>query len=256
MFTKKTLDFLRRAGSQKSVDWLDDHKGEHRELIVEPMTELALGLLARLGRLPEARGYKFPVRGFGRLRRAKHKVARGGIAYRDFVHMSASRPSKSLFDQNPTLYFYMSPKETFAGAGMYEPSSRQVKQIRAWIDTDPGELVRLLKSRPFKTEFANGLETEKRVKTNPRAYSPDHRHIEWLRLQAYYVTQKFTQRELLSREFTDLLAESWKQGLRLNAVLDEALSDWNHTLAPAEDVASDESSDEGDAGGVLWDDRL
>lgn len=250
-FTKKTTDFLKQAASQTDPKWLDRHKKEHEAYVQEPLRELAFYLARKLER--EARGTKFPRRGFGRLRRPKHKVAPGRPAYRDWVHLQASRPSKSLFDMNPGFYFYLSAKECFSGAGLYEPSSRQIKQIRQWIDTDPAPLVRLLKQKSFARVFPGGLETDKILKTFPRSYPPEHKHIEWLRLQAYYVTASFSRKELYSAEFKDLVLETWKQGLKLNAVLEDALSDWNH-VAP-EDANEDLASTEDDSAD-LWDDRL
>lgn len=251
-FTKKTTDFLKLAGTQTSPKWLDQHKKEFEAVVQKPLRDLAFHLANGLSK--EARGYKFPLRGFGRLRRPKHKVGRGQPAYRDWVHLQASRPSNSMFDTNPGLYFYMSAKECFAGSGLYDPSSRQIKQIRAWIDNDAQPLQRVLKQKAFAREYPDGLETEKMLKTFPRLYSPDHKHIEWLRLQAYYVTRSFSRKEVYSSEFPDLILESWRQGLKLNVVLEEALSDWNYTIAPedAVDEPSDDSVEETD----LWDDRL
>jgi len=255
-FTKKTTEFLKRAGSQTSPKWLDQSKKEFESVIQTPLRDLAFHLAHGLTK--EARGYKFPLRGFGRLRRPKHKVGRGDPAYRDWVHLQASRPSKSIFDTNPGLYFYLSAKECFAGAGLYDPSSRQIKQIRAWIDNDARPLQRILKQKSFAREFPDGLETDKKLKTFPRLYSSDHKHIEWLRLQAYYVTRSFSRKEVYSSEFPDLVLEAWRQGLKLNTVLEDALSDWNHTLAPEEasEGASDENNDESLETADLWDDRL
>jgi uncharacterized protein (DUF2461 family) len=253
-FTKKTTDFLKLAGAQTNPKWLDSHKKEHLEYVQEPLRELAIYLGSKLK--TEARGYKFPVRGFGRLRKPQHKIVRGQPAFRDWVKLQAARPSKSLFDTNPGFYFFVSAKECFTGAGHYEPSSRQIKQIRQWIDNDPSSLVKLLKHKHFAGIFPDGLETEKILKTFPRNYAVDHKHIEWLRLQAYYVNATFARKALYSSEFKDLVLESWRQGLRLNNVIEDALSEWNH-VAPEdapEDLASDAALDE--TSGDLWDDRL
>jgi hypothetical protein len=104
-FSKKTIDFLIKAHEQKSMTWLDKHKAEHEDLLIHPVRELALSLAVSLERKPEARGYKFPRRGFGRLRCPQRWVTRGQPAYRDWIHIQASRPSKSIFDDNPGLYF-------------------------------------------------------------------------------------------------------------------------------------------------------
>ncbi len=252
-FTKKTTDFLKTAGAQTNPKWLDQHKQEHKAFVQEPLRELAFYLAQNLGR--EARGYKFPLRGFGRLRKPERKVHPGQPAFRNWVKLQASRPSKSIFDMNPGFYFFLSAKDCFSGAGLYEPSSRQIKQLRQWIDNDPSTLVKLLKQKQFARVFGDGLETDKILKTFPRAYSPDHKHIAWLRLQAYYVNATFTRKELYSSEFKDLVLESWRQGLRLNDLLEAALAE-SIEVAPEDardDLAGEESFEET---GDLWDDRL
>jgi uncharacterized protein (TIGR02453 family) len=250
-FSKKSLDFLETAGKQTSPEWLDEHKVEHEAYVVEPLRELNLYLSKTLSKLPEARGYRFPKRGFGRLRRPSHKIGPGDPAYRDWVHLQPSRPSASRFDENPGLYFFVSPKRIFSGGGLYMPSSRQIKKLRLWIDDDPSEMASLFKSRAFNARFPKGFETGKCVKTFPRGYSPDHPRISWLKLQAYYVTREYSKKEFYSGEFKDLLTEDWRQALRFNEVLYQALQqDIWHSQSQYEEP------DEPIENVELWDDRL
>jgi uncharacterized protein (TIGR02453 family) len=253
-FTKKTIDFLKEASEQTSPDWLKKHKKEHEEFVISPLRSLTFYLIQELSKDPASRGYKFPRRGFGRLRRPASRVGRGEPAYRNFVHIRAARPSKSIFDENPGLYFYLSPEEIFAGGGLYEASSRQVKKVRAWLADDPKEMIDLLRSKTFKREFPNGFETEKVLKTFPRFYPQDHKRIEWLRLQAFYVLKDYTKRELYSSEFKDLILENWRQVLRFNGILEDVLNAETDGFqaAPAVEEEPEESSSSED----LWDDRL
>ncbi len=253
----KTIDFLAAAGAEPSPDWLKKHKKEHEEYLVQPLTALAEHLNAKLGRTKETVGYRFPVRGFGRLRRPKHKVQRGEAAYRNWVHLKASRPSGSLFDENPGLYFYLSNEEVFAGGGLYDASSRQVKELRAWLAESPRELTSLFQSKPFKNVFPRGFETKKSLKTFPRFYPQDHKRIDWLRLQAFYVTQKFTRKQFLSAEFKDLVTENWRQTLRLNALLFAHITadPWKPSR-PVEELPESMDEDIVERPTDLWDERL
>lgn len=247
---------MKVAGSEPSIDWLEEHEAEHNGLLAEPLKQLAFYLTGELAGEKEARGYKFPRRGFGRLRRPSHKVQPGQPAYRNWVHLQASRPSRSRFDDNPGLYFYLSSERAFAGGGLYEPSSRQIKQMRMWIADDPSELDALFKDRKFRKVFPNGFETDKAVKTFPRSYPQDHERIAWLKLQAYYVKRSFTKKELYSSEFPELVTEVWKQTLRFNEIIYEALNTdiWN----PQQLVTSEinDSDEEPTSRQDLWDDRL
>ena len=251
-FTKKTLEFLATAGAQTSPRWLDKHKKEHEEYVVRPLSALAHHLAENMRYTKEAWQYRFPVRGFGRLRRPKHKIKRGQAAYRNWVHLRGVRPSKSLFDENPGLYFYLSDKEVFAGGGLYDATSRQVKQIRAWLAEDPKDLKLLFASKTFKRIFPSGFENKKILKTYPRFYPQDHKRIEWLRLQAFYVTQSFTKKEFYSESFKDLVLENWQQTLKFNELLSAhfVIDEYR----PSSKAAFDDEDSPPQA--ELWDERL
>lgn len=252
-FTKKTLEFLATAGAETSPDWLKKHKKEHEEYLVQPLSALAEYLADHLRATKEARGYRFPLRGFGRLRRPKNKVERGEPAYRNWVHLRAARPSKSLFDENPGLYFYLSNEDVFAGGGLYDASSRQIKQLRAWLAEDPRDLKALFASKSFKNVFPRGFETKKSLKTFPRSYPQDHKRIAWLKLQAYFVTLKYNKKLLFSEGFKDLVLENWEQSLRLNALLSEhfTIDDWRPSRSNADSVDEEPGLEP-----ELWDERL
>lgn len=243
------MDFLATAGRETSPDWLKKHKKEHDELVVQPLGALAQYLYENLRAVKEARGYKFPVRGFGRLRRPKHKVEPGDPAYRNWVHLQASRPSKSIFDDNPGLYFYLSGEEVFAGGGLYDASSHQIRQLRGWLAEDPKELNNLFKSKRFKTLFPQGFEKKKSLKTYPRFYPQDHKRIDWLRLQAFYVTQRFTKKEFASAGFPDMVLENWLQTLRLNELFYAHLTEREWKRPANEEEVLESAPD-------FWDERL
>lgn len=262
-FSKSTIDFLQTAGNQKSESWLDKKKDQHEEVLVEPLKDLALFLGSKLSGGVETRGYKFPKRGFGRLRRPSHKIEPGQPAYRDWVHLSASRPSTSRFDDNPGLYFYASPERIFSGGGLYAPSSRQIKKLRAVFANDISEFEDLFKDRAFKKEFPRGFESDKKLKTFPRDYPNDHENIEWLRLQAFYVKRDYTKKEFYSKNFRDLVLENWRQCLRVNELLEQALAVdlWDlgagrGRSAEADDESPIEIDEPEDTTTDLWDDRL
>lgn len=259
-FTKKTLDFLASAGTQTSPDWLKANSSAHKELVIAPLAALAAHLVRGLAGSPDARGYKLPRRGFGRLRRPSHKVQPGHPAYRNWVQLQSARARTSIFDDNPRLYFYASPTSIYAGGGVDEPSSRQIKRIRAWLADEPEALVSLLKSRAFKKQFPDGFDQERILKTLPRHYPPTHPRIQWLRLQAFWMQRSFTKKEFYSAEFADLVLENWRQTLLFNEQLFEALDTSNDHIpfVPARDADDEDVEDEDETPdrNELWDERL
>jgi uncharacterized protein (DUF2461 family) len=139
--------------------------------------------------------------------------------------MSASRDSGSLYEDLPGLIFHFSTQDIYSAGGLYMPSSRQVKQIRAWIAEDASALEALFRDRSFKKRFKD-LGDERQLKTFPRGYPIDHPKMKWLKLTGWYVWRPFTKKEFFSAHFHELLAEDWRQILKLNAVLDRYTGSW------------------------------
>ncbi len=100
-FSKKTLDFLVKAGKQKSPSWLEKNMEEYEKVLRGPFIELAE--LVKKDLQPFARDYHFPSKGLARIKRPDFKVAGGQSQYKDWISMMASRPSKSRFESNPHL---------------------------------------------------------------------------------------------------------------------------------------------------------
>jgi len=221
-FSKQSLDFIRKASRQKKHEWLDRNREEYEEVLVEPTRALMEAVGRDLRR--EAPGYRFPTRSFARIRRSADRAKAQGM-YKDWIGIQVSRDSGSMFEDLPGLYLHFSAKEVFTAGGLYMPSSRQVKQIRAWIAEDASALEKLLKDRKFRSRFKE-LGDERKLKTFPRGYPEDHPRIEWLKLTGWYVWRAVPKREFFSPRFHEILAGDWRQVLRLNAVLDRYLASW------------------------------
>lgn len=221
-FTPKSLAFLERAHKQKNPEWLDRNREEYLEVLVEPTRHLVAQVKRELG--DAARHYRFPSRGFARLRRSGDRARKYGALFRDYVGVQGSRDSGSRFEDLPGLYFHLSPKDIFSAGGLYTPSARQVKRMRLWIDQDPGALEEVLSSRAFKKVYALGLGDERKLKTKPRDYPIDHPRIEWLKLTGYYVWRPLPKKVFYSSELPSVLSRDWAQVLRLNSVLDRYLA--------------------------------
>ena len=222
-FSQKSIDFIVKAARQKKPDWLDRNRAEYEEVLVEPMRHLVTSASKLLK--GEAPGYRFPTRSFARLKRGGERDPGKG-PFKDWVNVSVSRDSESLYEGPPNLYFHIDEEDVLSAGGLYMPSSRQTKQIRAWIAQDASELDRLLKDRKFREVFKEGLGDERKLKTKPRDYPIDHPRIEMLKLTGFYVWRPFKKKEFFSKDFPEILAGDWRQVLRLNAVLDEYTASW------------------------------
>lgn len=221
-FTQKSIDFITKASRQKRPEWLDKNRAEYEDLLVNPMRALVEHQARALK--SEAPGYRFPTRSFARIRR---NIARdpGSAPFRNWVAVSISRDSESLYDSLPNLYFELNAEDLLSAGGLYVPSADQTKHIRRWIAEDPSALEALLEDKDFKKIY-KGLGDERVLKTKPRDYPIDHPKIEWLRLSAWYVWRPFSKKVVFSKHFNEVLTGDWMQVLRLNRILERYISTW------------------------------
>jgi uncharacterized protein (TIGR02453 family) len=224
-YSQKSIEFIKKAKRQKRPLWLDKNRAEYEDVLVEPTRVLMTQVARALKK--EAPGYRFPSRNFARIRRSADRAAAQGT-YKDWIGMNASRDSGSMYEDLPGLYFHFDTSDVFSAGGLYMPSSKQVKQIRAWIAEDASALDRLFKDRAFAKRFKD-FGNERQLKTFPRGYPIDHPRMKWLKLTGWYVWNEFTKKQFFSASFHELLTEDWRQVLKLNRVLDRYISTWPGT---------------------------
>ena len=226
-FSQQSLDFLLKAGRQKKVDWLEKNKAEYNEVLRLPFIELAEYIKQELK--PQARGYHFPTKGLGRLKRANFKVAAGVPLYKNWISMIASRPSQSRFESNPHLFFGIFPDENqiLVAGGHYTPTSQQTRLIREAISKDSDPFHDLFNDPQFKSRFKGGFHMEMVANRVPRGFPEDHRDVNWIKLKNFIVMKKIPKKLFASAKLRESIVEDYKQALRLNRLLDYALrAEW------------------------------
>lgn len=226
LFSQATLDFLVKAGKQKSPTWLERNDDEYQTVLRRPFVALAERLKVELE--DEAPRYHFPTKGLGRIKRPDFKVAAGKSQYKDWVSLSAQRPSESRYESNPHLFLGIFPTEDELGpvvlaSGLWEPSSPQLKKIRRAIAADASAYHALFADKAFKACFPKGFHLRDQSVRVPRGFDPTHPDVDWLRLKKFVVLKKFTAKEFSSKNFGDAVIKHYRQGLRLNRLLDEAI---------------------------------
>lgn len=233
-FSKKSLQFLLKAPRQKRPDWLERNQAEFVETIQAPLQHLARFLKTELASV--ASDYHFPLKGIPRLKRSANRAKEYGSLFRDYVSYSASRPSASRFDKNPNLFFMIYPEDkddsVLIAGGLYMASSRQVKAIREAIANDASAFDRLFASKEFKKRFPDGFSDERKSSRVPRGFDASHPRIEWLKLQAFFVWKSYTLKEFSSEGFPRIVADDFRQVLRLNELLELAIQGRLPAAAP------------------------
>ena len=177
-FSKKTLEFLMKAGEQKSPTWLDKNLEEYESLLRGPFIELAEHVKTAL--LPIASDYHFPSKGLARIKRPDFKVAGGQSQYKDWISMIATRPSKSRFESNPHLFFGLFPNEEdkiLIAGGLWQPTSLQARRVREAISKDSKPFHQLFSDKNFRSRFKAGFHMADSATRTPRGFSEEHKDL-------------------------------------------------------------------------------
>ncbi len=223
-FSKKTLDFLIKAGRQKNPSWLEKNNAEYEAVLRKPFITLAEKIKGALK--PLAADYHFPSKGLGRIKRPEFKVAGGLPRYKDWISLIATRPPKSRFESNPVLFFGLFPNEDdtiIVAGGLWQPSSQQMRLIREAISEDSSPFHNLFSDSHFKARFKKGFSMEKTSTRVPRGFSEDHEDIDWIKLKSFVVSKKISLKDFSSPRFSDSVIKDFQQALRLNKLIDKAL---------------------------------
>ena len=102
------------------------------------------------------------------------------------------------------------------------PSSKLLSALREEISETYEELDALLESKAFSRVFPEGLNTENMVKTAPRGYTVDDPAIHHLRNKNFVAIRRFTDEEVTSPDFVELLLDTFEALYPLNNYLTRA----------------------------------
>lgn len=225
-FTQESLEFLSLAGKQDDAQWLDRNDITYQRLIRLPLLAMADSIKEAL--TVEAQGYHFPSRGIGRIKKSSNKIGLDGAQFKDWVSYIATRPTKNRFEKNPLLFFGLLPNDpqwqgVVVAGGLYMASSLQTRRVRQAIADNSEPFKKLFADKDFKKSFKSGFEPLVKAQKCPRGFDPDHADIEWIKLKTFFVCKTLTVKEFSARDLTAHLVRDFRQLLRLNDILQNAI---------------------------------
>lgn len=109
---------------------------------------------------------------------------------------------------NPGYYIHIMPGNNFAGGGLYQPEAESLKKLRQEIDYNGDDLVKIIENPAFKKLFPTPYDDK--LKTAPKGYPKDHPHVELLKYKSLIFMRQFTDKEAQSKEFPDMIQETFK----------------------------------------------
>lgn len=213
LFTRKTFQYFDLAKKNKfRKGWFEKNKELYELAVKEPYTLLLKELDHRIGqRLPNIlvspRKISRPVRPLAKAE--EHGYVKAGAMF------YLGEKTTSQFEWNPGLYLHLGDEkeDNVIGMGLYGPSSRQIKRLRIALLQDWQEVDRILASPKLK-KYWKGLAEEK-YKRFPKDHSMDAPGAKYLWYKQFFITRRFNRKEVLSKEFPELVLRSFEAGLPL-----------------------------------------
>ena len=199
---KSSIDFLRNLEKNNDRAWFKENKSEYDKARAN-IASVAQEIIDRLSKkdlISTESGAKSLYRVYRDVRFSKDKTPYN-IWYSGYFR----RATKAL---RGGYYFIIRPGGGSAVAGgFWGPNKDDLKHIRAQIDTDDEPLRSALNDKSIKKMFG-GLEGE-RLKTAPKGWAKDHESIDLLRYKQFILKRGFTDKEVLSSSYVDLVVESF-----------------------------------------------
>lgn len=96
------------------------------------------------------------------------------------------------------VYLHLEVSDCFVGAGLYSPTSGQLKRLRATLAKDVRPLEKLLAAPAFRRWCTFEGESLTRV---PKGFDPEHPQADWLKRKQFLAMHRFTDKQALAKDF-------------------------------------------------------
>lgn len=196
MPTQHTLQFLKNLEENNNREWFQAHRQDY-EIAKVSFEKLCQDILSGLSEFQEdlvntrVRDCIFRIN--RDIRFSKDKTP-----YKNFF--SAGFGPGGRHSGRIDFYMQIQPgNQSMLGGGMWEPTAAHLASFRQEIDYNPEHLKGIIDTQQFRSYY-NHISGEK-VKLVPKGYSADHPDIELLKYKKLFFYHKFTDKEVLDKDF-------------------------------------------------------
>ena len=212
----KLFDFLQDLNTNNNKEWMDEHRKRYHEIrdfYIDWLNQMDI-------KLSKADPDYSPTTGKRAINRINNNLLfhPNKPVYKD--HFGAGLDKEK---GKGDFYIHIGINESFVAGGFYKPKKEILDSIRAAIDYNGEEFVKILNKKSFKETFG-GLMEEEKLKTSPKGFHKDHKYIDMLRNKSFAVLHEFTQKEILDDKFQDNLVRVYKEMLPFRNYLNHAVT--------------------------------
>ena len=196
---KETFAFFKILEKNNNRDWFNEHKKEFKAIETE-VKQVYNQLFEKLGKHDIVDGFKI-FRIYRDVRFSKNK-----LPYKTHFGGSFSRKKPEL---RGGYYLHIQPNnESFIATGFWEPNKDDLLRIRREFEQDDEDIRTIINNKDFKSVWGEFVGDE--LKTAPRDFDKEHPAIDLIRKKQFIFSKKFTDKEVLSRDFIDNVNASFE----------------------------------------------
>ncbi|MEJ2005151.1 MAG: DUF2461 domain-containing protein [Cyclobacteriaceae bacterium] len=198
---KNTLEFLKDLVENNDRDWFEENRSRY-ESSHEEVKTLFSDIAEKLAKhdLLDTTGSKV-FRIYRDVRFSKDKAP-----YKKSRSMVFRRAGD---DRRGGYYLHVEPGNIFLATGFWEPDPADLLHIRKHIQQSDEMLRDVLNDKVIKNYF--GEMQGEQLKTAPKGFDKDDPAIDLLRYKRFILSHEFTEKELLSDNFSQLVSEGFKK---------------------------------------------
>ncbi|MFL2632122.1 MAG: DUF2461 domain-containing protein [Candidatus Marisimplicoccus sp.] len=186
---KDTISFLRELKLNNNRDWFNENKQRFNSIQSE-VKEFANEVNESLKKSDDIEKLKI-FRIYRDLRFSKDKTP-----YKKNIGMAFHRAKPEL---RGGYYLEISADESFIAVGFWNPNKEDLLRIRKEIEVDGHEFKSVINHNKIKDVWGEIKGQE--VKTSPKGFNADHRHVDLIKKKQFIFIKKLKDEEILDENF-------------------------------------------------------
>jgi uncharacterized protein (TIGR02453 family) len=210
------FEFLRKLQKNNNKEWMDLHRKEYyqvRDFYIEWLD----GMNRKLADIDDAYFYTSGKKAINRINNNLLYHPNKPI-YKD--HFGAGLDQRT---KQGDFYIELGVNGSYFGGGYWHPSSKNLKSLREAIDYDGITLLKIIQKKSFKKMFGE-LVADHPLKTAPKGFSVDHKHIDLLRRKSFAANCSLSENEIVEEGFDDKVIAIYKELLPFRRYLNNAIT--------------------------------
>ena len=202
MIYSSNLDFLLDLKNNNNREWFNSNKGrfELEQANIVAFAEELFDKLKKHDLIETPSGKRSLYRIYRDVRFSKDKTP-----YQNYWGGGFRRATKH---RRGGYYYHIESEKSCVVGGFWGPNAHDLKCIRKELMVDASKLRSIINNNDFLNHFGS-LKGEK-LKTAPKGFDKNHPDIELLRYKQFLLIKNFTDEEVLSANFVELVDETFK----------------------------------------------